>query len=55
MAARGIFLPPFDDLADPARLASLAADAEAAGWDPGSTVRRVFRGVDRLNLQCFRG
>jgi alkanesulfonate monooxygenase SsuD/methylene tetrahydromethanopterin reductase-like flavin-dependent oxidoreductase (luciferase family) len=33
MASRGIFLPPFDDLADPARLALLAADAEAAGWD----------------------
>jgi alkanesulfonate monooxygenase SsuD/methylene tetrahydromethanopterin reductase-like flavin-dependent oxidoreductase (luciferase family) len=30
---QGIFLPPFDGLADPARLAGLARDAEAAGWD----------------------
>jgi alkanesulfonate monooxygenase SsuD/methylene tetrahydromethanopterin reductase-like flavin-dependent oxidoreductase (luciferase family) len=29
----GIFLPIFDDLADPGLLAGLAADAEAAGWD----------------------
>ncbi len=29
----GIFLPPFDDLADPRRVARLAADAEQAGWD----------------------
>ena len=29
----GIFLPPFDDLADPRRVAGLAADAEQAGWD----------------------
>jgi alkanesulfonate monooxygenase SsuD/methylene tetrahydromethanopterin reductase-like flavin-dependent oxidoreductase (luciferase family) len=29
----GIFLPPFGDLADPRRVAALAADAEQAGWD----------------------
>lgn len=29
----GIFLPPFDELADPRRVARLAADAERAGWD----------------------
>ena len=29
----GIFLPPFDDLAEPRRVARLAADAEQAGWD----------------------
>jgi alkanesulfonate monooxygenase SsuD/methylene tetrahydromethanopterin reductase-like flavin-dependent oxidoreductase (luciferase family) len=29
----GIFLPPFSDLADPRRVARLAADAEHAGWD----------------------
>jgi alkanesulfonate monooxygenase SsuD/methylene tetrahydromethanopterin reductase-like flavin-dependent oxidoreductase (luciferase family) len=29
----GIFLPPFSDLADPRRVAVLAADAEQAGWD----------------------
>jgi alkanesulfonate monooxygenase SsuD/methylene tetrahydromethanopterin reductase-like flavin-dependent oxidoreductase (luciferase family) len=30
---RGIFVAPFDELADPRLLAGLAADAEAAGWD----------------------
>jgi len=30
---RGLFLPIFDDLADPATLARLAARAEAQGWD----------------------
>ena len=29
----GIFLPPFNELADPRRVAALAADAEQAGWD----------------------
>jgi alkanesulfonate monooxygenase SsuD/methylene tetrahydromethanopterin reductase-like flavin-dependent oxidoreductase (luciferase family) len=29
----GIFLPPFAGLADPRRVARLAADAEKAGWD----------------------
>jgi alkanesulfonate monooxygenase SsuD/methylene tetrahydromethanopterin reductase-like flavin-dependent oxidoreductase (luciferase family) len=29
----GLFLPPFDALADPALLARLAAEAEEAGWD----------------------
>lgn len=29
----GLFLPPFDELADPHRLMDLAAAAEAAGWD----------------------
>jgi alkanesulfonate monooxygenase SsuD/methylene tetrahydromethanopterin reductase-like flavin-dependent oxidoreductase (luciferase family) len=29
----GIFLPPFDEFADPRRVAALAADAEQAGWD----------------------
>ena len=29
----GIFLPPFSELADPRRVATLAADAEQAGWD----------------------
>src|ERR671915_2107759 len=28
-----LFLPPFDALADPATVARLAAEAEAAGWD----------------------
>jgi alkanesulfonate monooxygenase SsuD/methylene tetrahydromethanopterin reductase-like flavin-dependent oxidoreductase (luciferase family) len=32
-ARRGIFLAPFDELADPNLLAELAASAEAAGWD----------------------
>jgi alkanesulfonate monooxygenase SsuD/methylene tetrahydromethanopterin reductase-like flavin-dependent oxidoreductase (luciferase family) len=29
----GIFLPPFDEMADPRRVAALAAEAEQAGWD----------------------
>jgi alkanesulfonate monooxygenase SsuD/methylene tetrahydromethanopterin reductase-like flavin-dependent oxidoreductase (luciferase family) len=29
----GLFLPLFDDLADPATVARLAAEAEQAGWD----------------------
>jgi alkanesulfonate monooxygenase SsuD/methylene tetrahydromethanopterin reductase-like flavin-dependent oxidoreductase (luciferase family) len=29
----GIFLPPFDEMADPHRVAAIAADAEQAGWD----------------------
>ncbi|HVB71810.1 MAG TPA: LLM class flavin-dependent oxidoreductase [Acidimicrobiales bacterium] len=29
----GLFLPPFDELADPHRLMDVAASAEAAGWD----------------------
>lgn len=29
----GLFLPAFDELADPARLVDLARRAEAAGWD----------------------
>src|SRR5262245_6086731 len=29
----GIYLPPFGPCADPSTLASMAADAEAAGWD----------------------
>jgi alkanesulfonate monooxygenase SsuD/methylene tetrahydromethanopterin reductase-like flavin-dependent oxidoreductase (luciferase family) len=29
----GLFLPPFDALADPTVLASLAREAEEAGWD----------------------
>jgi alkanesulfonate monooxygenase SsuD/methylene tetrahydromethanopterin reductase-like flavin-dependent oxidoreductase (luciferase family) len=29
----GLFLPLFDELADPAAVAGLAAEAEAAGWD----------------------
>src|SRR3954471_5029308 len=33
MARRGIFVAPFDDLADAKLLAELAARAEAAGWD----------------------
>jgi alkanesulfonate monooxygenase SsuD/methylene tetrahydromethanopterin reductase-like flavin-dependent oxidoreductase (luciferase family) len=32
-ARRGIFLPPFDELVDPAILAELAATAEQSGWD----------------------
>ena len=32
-ARRAIFVAPFDELADPRLLATLAADAEAAGWD----------------------
>src|SRR3954451_10585115 len=30
---RGIFVAPFDELADPRLLAELAAEAEAEGWD----------------------
>lgn len=30
---RGLFLPIFDELADPSLLADLAAEAEAVGWD----------------------
>lgn len=30
---RGVFLPIFGELADPAVLAALASEAEAAGWD----------------------
>jgi len=30
---RGLFIPPFDELAEPSLLAELAAQAEAAGWD----------------------
>lgn len=30
---RALFLPPFDDLADPTLLAELAGEAERAGWD----------------------
>lgn len=30
---RGLFLPIFDELADPSLLADLAAEAEQAGWD----------------------
>ena len=33
MARRGIFLAPFDELADARALAALAERAEAAGWD----------------------
>jgi alkanesulfonate monooxygenase SsuD/methylene tetrahydromethanopterin reductase-like flavin-dependent oxidoreductase (luciferase family) len=29
----GIFLPPFDELSDPRRVAALAAEAEQSGWD----------------------
>jgi alkanesulfonate monooxygenase SsuD/methylene tetrahydromethanopterin reductase-like flavin-dependent oxidoreductase (luciferase family) len=29
----GIFLPPFDELSDPRRVAALAAEAEQCGWD----------------------
>jgi alkanesulfonate monooxygenase SsuD/methylene tetrahydromethanopterin reductase-like flavin-dependent oxidoreductase (luciferase family) len=29
----GLFLPPFGELADPGRVAALAAEAEQAGWD----------------------
>lgn len=32
-AKRGIFLPPFDALADPGIVADLAVTAEEAGWD----------------------
>jgi len=32
-ARHGLFLPPFDDLADPRLLARLAASAEGSGWD----------------------
>jgi len=30
---RGLFVAPFDPLADPRLVGDLAADAEAAGWD----------------------
>lgn len=29
----GLFLPLFDELADPALVARLSAEAEGAGWD----------------------
>ena len=29
----GLYIPPFDELADPALIARLAAEAEEAGWD----------------------
>lgn len=29
----GIFLPPFDEMSDPRRVAALAAEAEQLGWD----------------------
>jgi alkanesulfonate monooxygenase SsuD/methylene tetrahydromethanopterin reductase-like flavin-dependent oxidoreductase (luciferase family) len=29
----GLYLPPFDELSDPAAVARLTAEAEAAGWD----------------------
>ena len=29
----GLYIPPFDDLADPALVARLCAEAEEAGWD----------------------
>ena len=32
-ARRGIYLAPFDELADPRRVARLAARAEERGWD----------------------
>jgi alkanesulfonate monooxygenase SsuD/methylene tetrahydromethanopterin reductase-like flavin-dependent oxidoreductase (luciferase family) len=32
-SSRGIFVAPFNELADPRLLAQLAADAEAGGWD----------------------
>ena len=32
-AKRGVFLPPFDELADPGLLGELASSAEAHGWD----------------------
>src|SRR3954452_347508 len=33
MARRGIFVAPFEELADARKVARLAARAEAAGWD----------------------
>ena len=33
MVQRGLFLPPFDGLADPGVVADVAVEAEAAGWD----------------------
>lgn len=33
MTRRGLFLPPFDVLADPRLVAELAVEAEGAGWD----------------------
>jgi len=33
MAARGIYVAPFDELADPRKVARLAARAEERGWD----------------------
>jgi alkanesulfonate monooxygenase SsuD/methylene tetrahydromethanopterin reductase-like flavin-dependent oxidoreductase (luciferase family) len=29
----GLYIPPFDELADPALVARLCAQAEEAGWD----------------------
>ncbi|MHA3701118.1 LLM class flavin-dependent oxidoreductase [Jatrophihabitans sp. YIM 134969] len=33
MTQHGLFLPPFDDLADPGLVAALGVEAEQAGWD----------------------
>ena len=35
MTKRGLFLPPFDAIADPGIVADVAVEAEEAGWDGG--------------------
>ncbi|MFZ0995154.1 MAG: LLM class flavin-dependent oxidoreductase [Candidatus Dormiibacterota bacterium] len=46
---RGLFLPPFGEAADPGFLASLAADAEAVGWDGVFLWDHLrFPGVDNI-------
>jgi alkanesulfonate monooxygenase SsuD/methylene tetrahydromethanopterin reductase-like flavin-dependent oxidoreductase (luciferase family) len=46
---RGIFVAPFGELAEPALVAELAADADAAGWDGFFVWDHVdYAGVDRI-------
>jgi alkanesulfonate monooxygenase SsuD/methylene tetrahydromethanopterin reductase-like flavin-dependent oxidoreductase (luciferase family) len=49
LVRRGLFLPPFGEAADPGFLASLAAEAEAAGWDGVFLWDHLrFPGVDNI-------
>jgi hypothetical protein len=59
----GLYVPPFDELADPALIARLAAEAEEAGWDgiyiwdhvrwlSGSHAARAAAGGARSRTRC---